>query len=420
MSIENLTSLREKKSSIIKNAINSIKLNGLDPTLGKILNPSKEDLLLIKLIEKEIKEYVSNKNKDILASEDFALSKLHLYLKTDYVEDCVKSVTNTLQKDLLIWAKKYCQERLGFVGDFFIDKEVYVRINFPYKTAVKGKRSAITHPDHRLTSYNLGLPKAAWAHGPHKDSWYGHSHTAINFWMSVCGTNRNSTMVLFPEKAYVETDFNPSTMYAEYSENIGKPLEFELEKGQNFLFDPELLHSTRLNTSNSTRIVITVRVSQDTPLFSKDIAHDVYDKWIPTSNIDNRDFLYVNVGKRIIDPTSVKTKGDNQSIKVIKFPFKFQTLNTSNPDIPFLEEFIKYKLIFSDKTLIAYKVNETIYLIPTLCPHVKAPLEYGFFSESDLTLTCPAHGVKYKLNNGKSNCNMLNLKIHKLTQRKKN
>ena len=56
MSIETLTSLREKKSSIVKNAINSIKLNGLDPTLGKILNPSKEDLLLIKLIEKEIKE----------------------------------------------------------------------------------------------------------------------------------------------------------------------------------------------------------------------------------------------------------------------------------------------------------------------------------------------------------------------------
>ena len=163
---------------------------------------------------------------------------------------------------------------------------MYVRINYPFDIASEGMRSDVSDPNHRLTRYNRGRPRQTWGHGPHKDSWYGHSHTAINLWFSVCGTNEQATMTIYPEHAYRATAFNEESMYASYSENLGVNIPLTLKRGENFIFDPELLHSTRVNTSNETRIVLTLRLSESEPAFSDQINHDIYNHWLRADDID--------------------------------------------------------------------------------------------------------------------------------------
>ena len=106
-------------------------------------------------------------------------------------------------------------------------------------------------------------------------------------------------MTLYPEHAYKDTAYDPESMYASYSENLGKNITLEMNVGENFIFDPELLHSTRINTSDETRIVLTLRLSDKEPLFSKDINHDIYDMWVSSTSVENGDLQSKKVGKKV-------------------------------------------------------------------------------------------------------------------------
>jgi len=72
------------------------------------------------------------------------------------------------------------RNRLRLNRNFFVDKEIYLRINYSFDIASDGENSSVQNPNHRLTEYNIERPQQTWAQGPHKDSWYGHRHTAIN------------------------------------------------------------------------------------------------------------------------------------------------------------------------------------------------------------------------------------------------
>ena len=185
--------LLESKSDIIRDASGSLPLEGVPPSLACVLAPSNHEHLVTSKIKTTIIEFTRTHNAD--APDTFDLSDLHLFLPPDLVDSCSQYVSRKLSKFLFNWAFQYINSRLSkhLNGPFYIDKEIYIRINLPYNLHHKGTSSKTTHPNHRLSSYNNYLPKAFWAHGPHKDSWYGHSLNALNFWMAV---NDLNTLIL--------------------------------------------------------------------------------------------------------------------------------------------------------------------------------------------------------------------------------
>ena len=176
--------IQEKKLSI-SNLTNSIEVSGVDSSLAKITLPDEEDINILGLVEKSIKEFVLDNCQKIDSESKLDLSNLHKFMNVDMIADCQNYVNNQLQISMIRWAYHVARSRLCFHGDFYIDKEIYVRINYPYDKALEGKKSSQTDPNHRLTKYNRGRPRSSWGHGPHKDSWYGHSHSAINLWFSI-------------------------------------------------------------------------------------------------------------------------------------------------------------------------------------------------------------------------------------------
>lgn len=404
-----MDNLADMKKHLLMNIVGGVDAPGLPSEYARITSPDNEDNLICDLVENAIKQFVQNVSNAIEPTE-FALDQLHHYLDVDNLSDCQAYVNKRLQLDMMKWACHVGKERLGF-NEFYIDKEIYVRINFPFDYASKGAPSSITDPNHRLTEYNRGRAKATWGHGPHKDSWYGHSHSAINLWFAICGTNSEATMTLYPEHAYKATSFNAKSMYASYSENLGKNIKLSLKKGENFIFDPELLHSSRLNTSNETRIVLTLRLSQEEPLFSKNIHHDVYNMWVSSADIDRGEIIPREVGKKVeIEDFPETTEVASHYVHRVDLDLMFTQKLVMREDFE-VSDNIVFELCCNDGDCLAVWSDGKLYKFAKFCPHVGAPLLKGVFDTEAKTLKCPAHGAEFCLQSGACGSKSLRLKV---------
>src|SRR5689334_22563846 len=100
-------------------------------------------------------------------------------------------VIENLRPDLLRMAVFIGRDVLHWPDEFYVDDYLILRINFPYETARKAdpngenpgigrvspsmreiaKARRTIDPVYDPKAYHNGLPPAAWAHGPHQDSW---------------------------------------------------------------------------------------------------------------------------------------------------------------------------------------------------------------------------------------------------------
>ena len=62
-------------------------------------------------------------------------------------------------------------------------------------------------------------------------------------------------MVLYPDVFNYDFDHEINPAYIKDFYNLGSPYKTNLKSGELFVFNPEILHATSLNTGNKTRVV---------------------------------------------------------------------------------------------------------------------------------------------------------------------
>lgn len=408
---KDIDTIIENKKSTILGIVNASPAPGIPTDLAQITTPQREDTQIADLVENAIKEFVELNVKNGSEFRCVSLDQLHNWLPVDLLSSCQAHVTDNLQREMMSWAVSVGRNRLQFKRDFFVDKEVYVRINYPFDIASDGMRSDISDPNHRLTKYNKGRPRQTWGHGPHKDSWYGHSHTAINLWFAVCGTNEQSTMTLYPEHAYKATAFNEESMYASYSENLGLNVPLKLERGENFIFDPELLHSTRVNTSDETRVVLTLRLAEAKPAFSNKIKHDIYNYWLRADDIEKGSLDAKEVGYLLkIDDYPETSSVQEKYVHKVKNALDLSGNSLTRSDFKVADNVI-FEINGADINCLGVWNEGNLYKFGKNCPHIGAPLIGGYFDIKKLSIKCPAHGVEFCIKDGSSESNKLRLRV---------
>ena len=182
--------------------------------------------------------------------------------------------------------------------DFLMDLMVITRIHFPIEFAIRSSQSYLDYSKERgrtsfkidpsLTAgYHNNLP-FAWSHGPHSDSWFGHSYDGINLWWAYDGVTDENGVTLYPDHVgldLVDLDVIKEPPYVNKEVSVGVPYVPNLKKGEILAFNSELLHGTRVNTSNKTRISISTRINPYLPKFNKDVFRFVK-LWAYSSNIN--------------------------------------------------------------------------------------------------------------------------------------
>jgi len=116
-------------------------------------------------------------------------------------------------------------------------------------------------------AYHRNHSPAAWAHGPHVDSWTGHSRDGVNIWWAISEVPAEAGMVIYPQTIDSVLASDPQTLYLRAGIPLPPPTPVPLAPGAMFVFDPEMLHGTHLNISGRTRVAVSLRLNAREPRF---------------------------------------------------------------------------------------------------------------------------------------------------------
>ena len=251
------------------------------------------------------------------------LSKMHLYFSPDYIPFLMfalkKKMNEIVAKQIFYVGQNNL--KFGKKKSFYIDQTMNFRIIYPYEIAKKSQLSRSIYlslnlgnykkPDEEIKKgkikakmfiktdsylnyikYFKNLPITCYGHGPHRDTWFGHTFGALNLWWSITGVNKESGLILYPEVTNFEIDHINEPAYVAKNQYLKKPKIIALKDGDLLVFDPEILHATKLNTSNETRIVFSGRINKNKPNFYKRTRAIEYPHWF-----SSKDFALKNFNK---------------------------------------------------------------------------------------------------------------------------
>lgn len=359
------------------------------------------------------------------------LTRLHQMMGAEKVGALRDYVMDRARPELFATTCRLGREYLGIEGEFFLDDYAILRINYPFEVArnapmaaenpgigrlsaeAKAHYQANKRPDpsYDPKGYQKNLPPAAWAHGPHLDTWAGHSRFGINLWWAVDETLAENSMVFYPKFWDRHPRPNPRTLYLDAGYPLEAPLPMPLKRGELLVFNPELLHGTHLNVTDRTRIALTLRINPARPRFSAGCFY-AREYWQSSQAIEAGEFdriLRFERGENLIPP--------EEEITAIDPPTPYPTLRLERPlgsDGVTIEAGRlpapggKLLILLQDRELMLIRTpNGTWRATDALCPHLDVNLMDG--AHDDEAIHCPGCGVRYGLADGGCSSSALRL-----------
>lgn len=361
------------------------------------------------------------------------IERLHEVITTDDVKTLRNEVLERLREPLLAMATAVGRQVLGWEKDFYVDDYLILRINFPYEVARKtnpasenpgiGRLSAsvrdqfqtrkVIDPVYSPKEYHRGHPPAAWAHGPHIDSWAGHSRDGRNIWWAIGEVPPEAGMVLYPELADAALPCERRTLYLKAGYRLPAPTYLPLEAGEMLVFDPEVLHGTHLNTTNATRVAVSMRLNASKPTFDPACFYS-REFWRRASDIErgHDEVLHLRREDNFGPPVAERPVQTPPPVPVIaaRLDEASGLIQGQIPaTIPANERVIvdagpyRIMLVETDGGTRAYDAA---------CPHYGVDLADGACDTNKVY--CPACAISFDLQTGISSCPSLTLKCYEV------
>ena len=379
------------------------------------------------------------------------LAMLHKHFPTEKVLLLEEYVRSALKETLLDWSYRVGSEDLGLAHPFYVDHLIVIRIHFPFEVAKKAKTAerpdaakadfmdhavsairnpriiinqvsrAIRRPRHNSTydpdQFHGQLAKPARSHGAHIDTWYGHSFDGINLWWSIDGVNVDNTVILYPDMFGRPVEFDQKSMYLAKGQQVSEPHQVDLKPGELLLFNPEMLHSTQVNVSNTTRVALTTRINPHKPKFNDEAPFN-FEHWHNSTDIAAKRYKALDVfpaGKHRGEP-SYEARPKLEGIKTKTIAQTHRASDGPACAVSDLAAGVKVAVDFADAKIIVWRDKDgEIKAYSRLCPHVGVDLVDGWHDENHVH--CPGHGLKFAWEDGHSNCASFSLRAYSVSVR---
>jgi len=373
------------------------------------------------------------------------LSKMHEHFPVEKVPLLEDFLSKRLRKDLYYWSSKVGREDLGLDHPFFVDHLIVMRIHYPFLIARQAKN--VQEPSYPLAeklrlgmaalknwrmlingirkarepkmktafdpeAYHKKLPTPARAHGPHVDTWYGHSYDGINLWWSIDGVNEDNTIILYPELFGVPLAYDPVSMYLAPGVPVTKPNKLLLGPGQLLVFNPEMLHGTQVNISNETRIVISPRLNPNTPCFDANAGWH-FEHWYSSKDLERKKFSKVSVfpADKFQGTPSFPIQSEHPVKKTVTVQYSERLTRTKPLPVCAATELgdgEKIAVDLENAKVLLLRDGATLRAFGRICPHLGMDLADGYHDEKQIY--CPGHGVAFSLADGSSRCQAFKLR----------
>jgi nitrite reductase/ring-hydroxylating ferredoxin subunit len=377
------------------------------------------------------------------------LKTMHRHFPIAKIRRLEAHLMKALKDDLYYWSYRVGADTLGLPDPFYVVHLIVFRIHYPYLVAraagdiedapaqwsdrlrlgTAALRDWTMFGDYwvKLTKGNSGagrpfvfdpmayhgaIPLPARSHGPHIDTWYGHSYDGINLWLSIDGVNRDNTVILYPEMFGRPVACDPVSMYVAPGVALPAPEKIDLEPGELLVFNPECLHATQVNISDETRVALTTRINPGPPRYAADAPFH-FEHWYASEDLKRRKFSAVkmfgaashrgepSVATRppFVDPRTLRRRTDARL----------------EPGIPVavcksaeLPKGSKLAIDFANAKVILWRRGDEIRAFARRCPHLGVDIADG--SHDTTQIFCPGHGIAFSLADGTSTCSAFRLR----------
>ena len=344
---------------------------------------------------------------------------MHLYLNPQQLNQVHKRLTSVLNPLALTIGKRFGERIFKYKSVFFVEDQPNYRIFIPYD---KYARSAKYF---KYFENNYG-PGKLTLHGPHHDSWYYHPLNAINVWVAITDVKPGKGLSIWPSVWGKRLPFDQKYQIRR-DQYFGRPLNFDLGPGDAIVFSAEHLHASELNRLQSTRFVLSFRMTLEKPVY---YGAEVYN-YINTNEVTD---IYDNIiSKEDIDKKLLADKIRRlKFVKKRKFDFKIRNnkvpptddLSSGFPSqinaefhdgghfASFDADLIKEGEIRPlTRSVCVTRSNGNIIAFSRICPHQHADLAAGYIQDEQVF--CPWHNLAFNIHTGNNPCNSLaNLNIY--------
>jgi len=281
-------------------------------------------------------------------------------------------------------------------GDFYYEREPNVRFHIPYDIAAGHRRSFDRFARKR------GQGKIS-AHAPHRDYWLDCPDNVLNLWIAIGPVIEGNGLTLFPERFQDDLPFS-SRGEVVRGVHLGRATTTPLDPGDVLLFHSAHLHGSEVNRTDSTRVVVSFRVSFDKPRFPLEHYHDYrYTAWEdgalrPWASWPAR--FQASYPRTLAARARRKLFGGTAR--------RATTLPTPEPGrnpLPLDELAVGELRAVSPRVCVARLDAERVVAFGRFCPHAGADLVDGHV-EGD-RVVCPWHNLSFDASDGRSACEAL-------------
>ncbi len=366
--------------------------------------------------------------RDLCPGFDGELERLHEALPASSVAALRDRVLAEARPALFRFACRIGRELLGIQGTFFVDDYTILRVNFPYRVAREappeaenpgigriapsardGARSRrVVDPAYDPRGFHRGEPPAAWAHGPHRDTWTGHSRDGVNLWWALTEVSPENGMTLYPELFAAPLAPDPRSLYLREGFPLPRPTKLALAAGELFVFNPELPHATHLNVTDRTRLAVSLRLNARRPTFSPTCFY-ARELWQSSDDVE--------AGRT--DAVQLLRREENLGPPPPPFPEppprasavcpatragEWCRVGASESLPPGAKVLVERG---EERVVVARTPSGGLRAFAAACPHLGVSLMDGFHDDS--VVHCPTHAVDFTLADGRSRCPTLSL-----------
>ncbi|QIL73222.1 Rieske 2Fe-2S domain-containing protein [Diaphorobacter sp. HDW4B] len=367
------------------------------------------------------------------------LETLHLHLPASQIGALRDRVMVQLRPRLLGFACAVGRGLLGIEEEFFVDDYTILRVNYPYEAALNADHSSENpgigrvdpntrnqssstqrrDPVYAPKEYHRHTPPASWAHGPHKDTWTGHSRDGINLWWAISRVSKENSMIFYPGTFKKSYEVDPRSLYLAQGFPLPAPRKMALHEGEMLIFNPELLHATHLNTTPHTRIALSARINPRQPRFNPNCFY-AREFWHSSTDLEaGRTDAIRQFARAEHFEASEKVPAEQPAERRNLLTLKAELTRNGQDcrlDLSHIPESAERILVLTPQgqRVLLLRSDPHWQAVQEVCPHLDISLADGHFDGKNIH--CPAHGVSFRTNDGKSACKLLKLQTWKTTE----
>ncbi len=289
-------------------------------------------------------------------------------------------------------------------SQYYFESSPNVRFHIPFKIAAahQGRFAKFTKSfgDGKIT-----------AHSPHRDSWVDCPDNVINVWAAIGSVRHGNGLTVYDREYHKHFDFENG--YVTWGVKLTEPMTFALEPGDAVIFHSDHLHGSELNVTDSTRYVISFRVTASKPHYPHGHYHYYLHgglaargfRWLSAwpQNLQWSFFRYQLA--RVYSKLTGRGRMSGRDAAVYKNMDRQTAVEKIGSRFSLAELPIGSVKAVSENVCVARLADREIVAMDRKCPHLGGDLAGGWIKDGKLV--CPWHNLVFSLDNGTSACGAL-------------